>query len=199
MKARDNPFRTDRVLGVRYRLRGESWEELLARLKSLGYRAAIIGPKGSGKTTLLEDLGPHLAALGFGVIRLRLDRETRSFPAQRLKRLFDELSERDVILFDGAEQLSRLDWLGFKLRSKKAGGLVITSHRGGRLPTLKRCATTPELLREIIAELLGPEAASQINASELHAKHDGNLRDALREMYDLYAATQKLNQGWTPA
>jgi hypothetical protein len=189
MKARDNPFKTDRVLGVRYRLRDRTWEELLGRLKRLNYRAAIVGPNGAGKTTLLEDLEPRLAGLGFTVRCLRLDRETRSFPRGFLKDLFAALDERDLLLFDGAEQMSRFAWASFKTRSKRAGGLVITSHRRGMLPTLIECATSSELLDEIIAELLGatPQAPRE-TTEKLYAKHNGNLRDALREMYDMYAA-----------
>jgi ATPase subunit of ABC transporter with duplicated ATPase domains len=187
MKARENPFKTDSVLGVRYRLRDRTWEELFERLKKLNYRAAIIGPHGTGKTTLLEEMEPRLAARGFRVIHLRLDRETRSFEQGFLRRLFTILGERDVILFDGAEQMSRLGWQLFKIRSKRAAGLVITSHRRGMLPTLMECATSSELLREIIRELLGGEARCEMT-DKLHTKHGGNLRDALREMYDLYAA-----------
>src|SRR5687768_5966208 len=110
MKAKDNPFKTDSVLGVRYRLRDRSWGELLEQLKQLGYRAAIVDPHGSGKTTLLEDLEPHLASLGFSVIHLRLDDEMRSFERGFLRRLFRTLSERDVLLFDGAEQMNQFVW-----------------------------------------------------------------------------------------
>jgi hypothetical protein len=188
MRARDNPFKTDRVLRVRYRLRGETWEELLGRLKGLDYRAAIVGPDGVGKTTLLEDLEPSLAGLGFRVRPLRLDRETRGFPRGFLRKLFAGLDKRDLLLFDGADEMGRFSWQRFKARSKKAGGLVITSHRGGMLPTLIECATSPELLAEIIAELSGGPPAPREATEKLYAKHNGNLRDALREMYDAYAA-----------
>jgi hypothetical protein len=62
MRARDNLFSADRVLQVRYRLEGITWEELLRRLERLGYRAAIAGEEGTGKTTLLEELGARLEA-----------------------------------------------------------------------------------------------------------------------------------------
>ena len=188
MRARDNPFRTDSVLGVRYRLRDRTWEELFGQLRRLGYRAAIVGPHGSGKTTLLESLEPHLASLGFSVIRLRLDDQTRRFERGSLRRLFRNLSERDLLLLDGAEQMGGLAWLRFKAQAKRAGGLIITSHRRGRLPTLIECGTSPELLREIIRELIGGEAEARCGMAErLYAKHEGNLRDALREMYDMYS------------
>jgi hypothetical protein len=192
MKARVNPFRTDRVQGVRYRMRGETLEDLLDRLRKLGYRAAIVGPKGTGKTTLLEDLELALAALDFEVIRLRLDDRNGSFPRGFLNRFFSEMSKRNVILFDGAEQMSRLELRRFKRRSKRAGGLVITSHRPGMLPTLRECATSPELLHDIIAELLGTESETICDmAVKLHGKHNGNLREALREMYDKAALTRE--------
>ena len=105
-----------------------------------------------------------------------------------LNRFFSKLSKRNVILFDGAEQMSRLEWRRFKRRSMRAGGLVITSHRPGMLPTLRECATSPELLHDIIAELLGAESETiRDMAVKLHGKHNGNLREALREMYDLFA------------
>jgi hypothetical protein len=188
MKARENPFQTDAVQAVRYRLRDRTWGELLEQLKGLGYRAAIVGPHGAGKTTLLDELEPRLAALGFSVIRLRLDRETSRFERAYLRWLFDNLSERDLLLFDGAEQMSRLAWQRFKRRTERAAGLVITSHRSGRLPTLIECSTSSELLREIVRELIGEQAEARCGVTEkLHAKHGGNLRDALREMYDMYS------------
>lgn len=188
MKARENPFRTGRVLSVRYRMPGGTLEDLLDRLKQFGYRGAIVGPKGTGKTTLLEDLEIALAALGFEVRRLRLDDRLKSFPRGFLKRFFAGVTTRDVILFDGAEQMSWVGWRWFKLRSKKAGGLLITSHRPGMLPTLRECTTSPDLLADIVTELLGAKPSlTRDTTVELHLKHNGNLRDALREMYDIYA------------
>lgn len=173
---------------MRYRMGDETPEDLLQRLRRLGYRGAIVGPKGTGKTTLLEDLEPKLAALGFNVKRLRLDDRMSSFPRGFLRRFFAHLTLVDVILFDGAERLNRLAWHRFKLKSRKARGLVITSHRPGMLRTLKECSTTPELLNEILIDLLDAEPGTNRDAAiALHQKHNGNLRDALREMYDLYA------------
>jgi hypothetical protein len=158
-------------------------------LEQLSYRAAIIGPHGAGKTTLLEDLEPMLVPRGFTIKRLRPDEEHRAFDRGFLNDFFGRLNQRDVILFDGAEQLSGWAWLKFKRRTRTAGGLIITSHRAGRLPTLIECRTTPELLGEIVDEILQGATHPVRNLTpELFQKHEGNLRDALRELYDLFAA-----------
>ena len=187
MKARDNPFSTDRVLRVRYRPQGWTWEQLLSRLAAMDYRGAIVGPEGRGKTTLLEDLGERVAGLGLGVKHLRLTRERPTFDRQCLRKFFQAVTSRDVIFFDGAEQLSRLAWWRFARRSSGAGGLVVTSHRRGLLPTLLECETSVPLLRGIINHL----NPGQVDASaeELFARHGGNVRDALRELYDVHAAS----------
>jgi hypothetical protein len=187
MRARDNPFRSDRVLEVRYRPVG-SWDALLAKLESLGHRAAIVGPKGSGKTTLLEDLAPRLRAAGFAIRELRLDTETPRFAPGFLGGFFAPLGARDVILFDGAEQLGRVGWARFERRARAAGGLVVTSHRSGLLPTLMETSTTPELLDLLVEQILGERAIEVRPLTPLlFRKHAGTLREALRELYDHYA------------
>src|ERR1043165_9703446 len=100
MRARDNPFRTEQVLTIRYRMIDDSFAGMIERLEELGYRGAIIGPRGAGKTTLLEDLEPALRALDFRVVRLRLDDLQRSFPRGYLKGFFDRLTVSDFVLFD---------------------------------------------------------------------------------------------------
>ena len=51
-------------------------------------------------------------------------------------------------------------------------------------------ATTPELLAALVGQILGDEAREVAPIlPELYERHDGNLRDALRELYDRYAAS----------
>lgn len=188
MKARDNPFSTDRVLRVRYKLCGVTWPGLWSRLESLNLRAAIVGPRGSGKTTLLEDLEPILHGKGYRPQRLRLDEENQSVHPDTLLRLKERLTSLDVVLLDGAEQLGWRAWRAFAAAANRAGGLVVTSHRPGRLPTLVRCRTDPRLLDAIVAELLaGVGRVPALPIAELFQRHRGNLRDALRDLYDLFA------------
>lgn len=188
MRARDNPFRSDRVLQVRYRLRSGTWDDLLSRFESLGRRAALVGPQGSGKTTLLEDLAPRFRARGWVVRELRLDTESPSLEPDVLDAFVASLTPRDVILFDGAEQLGWLAWRAFERRCRTAGGLLITGHRPGRLPTLLETSTSADLLAGLVDQILGEEAAeARALAPQLFRKHGGNLREALRELYDCYS------------
>jgi hypothetical protein len=189
MRARDNPFATARVHLVRYRLPdGLTWDELLIRLESMNWRGAIVGSEGAGKTTLLEDFEPRLRERGFEIVWLQLTREKPRFASATLRELAS-LHAGQMILLDGAEQLSRWGWWRFLRLAGRAGGLLITSHRHGLLPTLLECETTAVLLAEIVAKLLteAPDAHCA-EASRLHRKHRGNLREALRELYDLWSA-----------
>ena len=188
MKARENPFRSDQVLQFRYCLRGESWEDLLARLERLHYRAAVVGPEGTGKTTLLRDLAVRLARKRFTPKLITLTRERRIFPPRFLESFLASLAPSDIVLLDGAEQMRRLAWYRFNRACRRAAGLIITTHHSGRLPTLIECLTDPDLLQWIVGELLGEQATAWRDTVErLYQAYDGNLRDALRAMYDLFA------------
>jgi hypothetical protein len=178
-RARDNPFAVHRVLRERYRLSALDWHELLARLERLGRRGAIVGPHGSGKTTLLEDLAGRLEGQGWRIHLLRFNADQRRLGVP------PTWEPADFVLCDGAEQLSVLDWRRLARRASRAGGLVITTHRAGRLSVLHRCETSPELLRSLAASLGEPLSARE--CGELHARHDGNLRAALSELYDRWA------------
>lgn len=177
MRARDNPFASDRVEGLRYRLpEGLTWDRLLERLAALRFRAALVGPHGRGKTTLLEELAPRLAARGFRVRTVTLRQEERRVDWKR----FRGLGPEDVLLLDGAELLGRLGWLRVRLSCRCAGGLIVASHRPGLLPTLLECGTTPELLSALVRELTGED----LDTGDLFARHRGNLRMAFWELYE---------------
>jgi hypothetical protein len=197
VKARENPFRSARVRSaIRYAAPAADPDAsragavaLLARLESLGCRAAIVGPHGSGKTTLLEDLAHVLADRGRSVIHLRLDTEGPRLPRQ-WPVVARGLGAGDVVCVDGAEQLGRMAWLRLRWQVRRATGLIITTHRPGRLPTLVACTTSPALLERIIGRL-SPDGRIEAPAiAGLFARHHGNVREALRELYDVYAATR---------
>jgi ABC-type cobalamin/Fe3+-siderophores transport system ATPase subunit len=185
MKPHENPFRAERIDSLAYRLEGETWESLLARLAALRFRAAIIGPHGSGKSTLLDSIAPHLRERGYILHRVRLSTSSRNLSSEQWRQL-REFGEREILMLDGLEQLTFLQWQRLVRETRSAGGLIATSHRAGRLPTLWKCRTSAELLQRLIAELqqncATPHTTS--DAKVLFARHCGNVRDALRELYD---------------
>ena len=192
MKARQNPFCVDRVQTIRYRPLDVTFDEILLRLEAMQYRAAIIGPEGSGKTTLLEDLQHALQRQG---VRTRtvfindtspLDRRTR-------RQLLSQLESDEIVLLDGADALGYVVWTFLKRHIlTHAAGLVITTHRPGRLPTLIDCTTTPELLNTIVTELLPETRDAQADGlQQLFRHHQGNIRNCLRALYDVYACERE--------
>jgi hypothetical protein len=176
MKPRVNPFRSSQIDNLPYRFCGDSEGELLERLQTLRRRAAIVGPNGSGKTTLLEHIATRLYHLQPLYISLHSDRiALPSLPA---------ILPSHAVLVDGADLLNKPAWLMLRWQCRNAAALVITSHRAGLLPTLCECRTTSALLRDLIASLIDPFS---IDADALFARHQGNLRNAFRELYDTCA------------
>jgi hypothetical protein len=94
-----------------------------------------------------------------------------------------DVAADEFILLDGAEQLSPLPWSHFRWRTRVAAGVVITTHCPGRLPTLIETRTTPKLLADVLQTLLGRQQEC-IDTVSLLARHGGNVREALRDLYD---------------
>lgn len=194
MRACDNPFRVQRLGQLGYRLEGTSWEALMARLVALDSRAALVGPEGHGKSTLLVELARRLVVeRGFRVRAATLRRGERRLPATERAYLLEGVGASDLLLVDGAQELSPREWSRLFTASRGAGGLLITSHRPGLLPTLHECRTSPELLDDLMAELRGSGTDGAAwpalpSPRELFASHRGNLREALLAAYDLCAA-----------
>lgn len=184
-KAHDNPFRVERVLRIRYEPMDTTWSALMDRLDSLRYRAAIVGPHGSGKTTLLEDLADRLRDRGVATRMFTQRANERRGSATEIRRHFQTVDGRTVMLIDGHDHLSlRASWQVRRL-ARRSAGLIVTSHRRTTLPTLIRTRTTPALLRRMVAQLLHHEGpVPPCDTDALWRRHRGNLRDALREMYD---------------
>jgi len=185
VRARENPFAVQRLDALAYRLRGESWESLLARLAWLRRRAAIVGPEGHGKTTLLEELARRLARDGLRLRWLRLRHGEGRAARHALRELTRGVDGDDLLLVDGAQELGPLAWRRLRWRSRAAGGLLVTSHRPGLLPTLIECRTSVELLAELLRELDPAATVPLPSAAELLDRHGGNVRAALLAAYDI--------------
>ena len=189
MKARDNPFSADRIDIIHYKPVDICFDELLMRLEEMKYRAAIIGPEGSGKTTLLEDLRTAIENSGLPTKNIFVN-STNLLTFPRMRELIANLTDKEIILLDGADQLNRLRWLLLKQDTlKKSAGLIITTHQRQLLPVLIKCSTTQLLFREIVAELVPKNV--RINPyflNEIYNHNSGNIRNCLRQLYDIYAS-----------
>ena len=85
MKARDNPFSSERQESLAYRFPpGLGFPQLIAKLAEQQNVGAIVGRRGSGKTRLLEELAPHLRAAGFEPHLFRLSSESSMREKERL-------------------------------------------------------------------------------------------------------------------
>ena len=201
MRARDNPFRTEQVERLSYQLQATTWPQLWARLEALRFRAAIVGAHGTGKTTLLEELGSRLRERGWLTLFIRRDAEHRTFSPGFVRALVSDVTSQTIILFDGAEQLRPLAWWRFQRCSWQAGGLIVTTHRPGRLPTLIECRTSAGLLADLARQLTDQaDDGVRVTAESLFRRHRGNLREALREWYDRWAtASHPVTPGQGPA
>lgn len=180
MRARDNPFAVERLHALRFR--GADVPALWTRASALR-RSALVGAEGSGKTTLLLEIAAHARGRGHRTVWIQLRRDLRRLSAAQRADLAT-LSAPDVVCIDGADLLSRRErwWLARRTRTAIVLG---TLHAPGWLPTLASLATSPDLLDELVTELTGASVAALADPDALFTRHAGNLRAALRELYDV--------------
>lgn len=186
LRAKDNPFAVDRIHQIRYEAPGESWESLLARLAAMDYRAAIVGPCGSGKTTLCETLQARLQQRGLQTQCLFVSMDIR-MAWQEIKPVLNH--QFDVILLDGADHLPPWTWQRLKRRVfSSKHGLVVTTHEPGLLPTWHECRPSPAVLERIVTHLAPDRVIPKAQINDLYDHCQGNIRNALRQLYDLVAS-----------
>jgi energy-coupling factor transporter ATP-binding protein EcfA2 len=186
--ARLNPFRVERVHQYRYQMSPADKTQLLQRLDEIGGMGALVGPHGHGKTTLMEDLADLLEQQGQRCLILQLSAEKKSLSHTDRLQLSQFLSVPGYVCLDGAEQMGFWSWRQFKRDAKRASHLITTQHKHGRLPTLKECYTSPELLFEIVSVLTAPVNAEQrVQLGVLYLKHRTNIRDCLQDLYDQWS------------
>ena len=166
----------------------QGWEALFERWGELNYRGALVGPKGHGKTTLLLALArryragavPLARGQRFAALVYRLPHGRRRLPRVWRRRV---RADPRLVAIDGYE---RLGWADRRRLRRRRGPTLVTAHRPTGLPTLAYCQTDAALLGRLIATL-SPAVARRLPADELgalHARHGGNVRLALRELYD---------------
>ena len=185
----DNPFRSEAVDGLGYCPEAVGgWGVVEARWREAGYRGALVGPRGHGKTTLLFALAQRYRGGGLrlpagwprAALVYRLPQGRSRLPGVWRGRV---RSDRRLVAIDGYE---RLGWWDRWLLGRRRGPTLVTAHRPTGLPTVVQCRTDGALLGRLIGRL-SPAAAARLTGAEveaLRARHGGDVRLALRELYD---------------
>jgi len=185
-----NPFSTRCVRpgAIEFRFEaGVEARQLVERLAAQQWRGQIIGPHGTGKSTLLRTLVPWLEQAGRQLVLVSLSPGQRWWrPTATQARSWNE---QTLIVIDGYEQLnawSRWRWRNWCRRRRV--GLLVTAHQDVGLPTLFQSGVALEVAQAIVRDLqrgavvlVGPDdVATAVEARQ------GNLREALFDLYDLY-------------
>ncbi|MEL7496952.1 MAG: hypothetical protein AAFN77_05040 [Planctomycetota bacterium] len=188
-----NPLRMERIEQVPFRFDRGNWDSNLEFLRQLNFRAAIVGRKGSGKTTLLAELSRRLPNSHY----LNLPHQ-RHQHAALLAAADAAVQTGQILLVDGIERIRW--WQRERLYFSTAGrsGLVVVVHRRCRLPTWIECRTDEELMHAVVLDLGLDEPAIQAAAMVAFRRSRGNIRDALRLMYDQFA-NESLRQRSNPS
>jgi hypothetical protein len=185
-----NPFSTRRVRpgAIRFHFpAGKSAGGLVERLRKNHWQGQIVGPHGSGKSALVSSLIAAIGQTGRGTFLIELHDGQRRLPAS-LRRAF-AIEPGTVVICDGYEQLGL--WGRFTLRRlchRRRLGLVVTSHRSVGMPDVFRTTTSLALAQRIVHDLLEsePPAVTTDDVAQRFVFHQGNMREILFDLYDLY-------------
>ena len=195
LPAKDNRFSTCFTDNLSFRFGGsETWDLLFLRFKSLGFKGAVTGAEGSGKTTFMLQFGQYLKSKGFPIFYLRLSEDQKSGHLFSFYKALKKYKASEILLLDGYEQLDAFSRMFLKWRARNIKGLLISCHMKAPCKVLHHCETSPELLRELLRSLTGNEQFISTEDSELLLeKSGGNVRGALRTLYDYEASQLKFS------
>jgi len=179
MRARENPFRSEKVADFRYQIEADTladWREQITSVPSI--RWAIMGPEGTGKSILLEDLAQMLPTVEW--VRIKEDDSVRRKVKMAI-RLFRP--SHIPLFFDGAETLPRFIWSArYFFRSK----IVATLHHPRKSFTVHY---TTKFEPKVVISLVETLLQSKISQNEaerilqIGRRNNGNVREILRQLY----------------
>ena len=167
---------------------GKSLQQLVDALAANAWHGQITGGHGTGKSTLLAALTPAIEARGRLVKSITLAAGQRRLPRAFIMSLRHSVG-LVVAVVDGMEQLH--PWNRLRLRRvcrAHGAGLVVASHRWSHLPTLYETAVDEARAWSVVQRLQDgfPLRVEIEDLAERLARHQGNLREALFDLYDLY-------------
>jgi energy-coupling factor transporter ATP-binding protein EcfA2 len=191
----DNPFSTRHIKpgAIPYLCPpGHDLTALLDRLRRSGWWGQLVGPHGSGKSTLLAALLPMLQQVQRRPLYLALHDGQRRLPVNPAR--VAGLDPSTIVIVDGYEQLNHWNrWRLKRLCRRRGWGLIVSSHADTGLPDLFRTTVDVERVGVIVRQLLGTEQ-DLIGNEEIArtlARHRGDVREMLLELYDLYEERRK--------
>ncbi|TWT64680.1 ATP-binding protein [Allorhodopirellula solitaria] len=177
-------------------------ERLIARLREARC-GVIVGNHGTGKSTLLRELAGPLDREMSGGVWVQLTqshgyRETLN-NVRTLGRLQRSVARGGVFVIDGAEQVPRFlrSWIAHRCRRGGQFALVTSHHELAGFETLYHTELSPELINELLGELLAPEKNDIDPALHTQLRNHlqtrdlrevSNLRDLWDELYDVAQA-----------
>jgi hypothetical protein len=167
---------------------GKSLEQLVDALAANAWRGQITGGHGTGKSTLLAALTPAMEGRGRRVKSITLGAGQGHLP-RRFLRFLRRNAGIGVAAVDGVEQLHIWNRLLLKrFCQKHAVGLIVASHRSAHLPSLYATAVDEARAWSVVQRLQDgfPPHIQIGDLVERLARHLGNLRETLFELYDLY-------------
>ena len=167
---------------------GTSLEQLVDSLEAKAWQGQIVGRHGTGKSTLLAALMPAIEGRGRLVKSVTLVAGQRHLPREFITSL--RLSAGlGVAAVDGFEQLHFWSRRFLKRFCRTHGiGLVVASHRPAKLPSLYETAIDETRAWKVVERLQNgfPPRIESGDLTVRLARHQGNLREALFDLYDLY-------------
>jgi len=167
---------------------GKSVEQLVDFLAANAWRGQITGRHGTGKSTLLAALIPAIEARGRRVGSITLGAGQRQLP-HRFIRVLRRSAGLGVAAVDGIEQLRIWNRMLLKrVCQTHRVGLVVASHRSAQLPCLYETAVDESLAWSVVQRLQDgfPPRIQIADLIPRLARREGNLREALFDLYDLY-------------
>ena len=167
---------------------GQTLARLVDLLAANRWFGEITGRHGTGKSTLLAALTPAIEERGRIVKSVTLAAGQRSLPGGYLASL-RVAAGLGVAIVDGVEQLAAWNRLRLKRCCKSYGaGLLAATHRSAKLPSIYHTAIDVPRAWKVVERYQDgfPPLVQISDLVERLARRQGNLREALFDLYDLY-------------